>query len=195
MGELLGREDRRLGRHDEGAADDGGATSDLARAYWAFRHPAVIAALSGLEHLGFAASLQLSLVGDGLRGRALYGGAHLFGRKRGDPEIETFLREESLVSRHQYVETHEGHHALDRQGHTHGRPPLTRSLSVSRRVRRRARPHFSPRAAPGQRRGNAPVGQEFRSALESRSSRSTATVNRADTSSKICRSGLRPKTE
>src|SRR5215472_7773093 len=102
MGELLGCEDRRLGRHDEGAADDGGAPSDLPRAYWAFRHPAVIAALSGLEHLGFAARLQLSLVGDGLHGRALHSRAHLLWRQRGELEIETLLGEKSLVPRHQY---------------------------------------------------------------------------------------------
>src|SRR5262249_34573174 len=71
-----------------------------ARRAAASAHPAVMAALSGLEHLGFAARLQLSLVGDGLHGRALHGGAHLLRRKRGDPEIETFLSEESLVPRH-----------------------------------------------------------------------------------------------
>ena len=57
MGQLLGREDGRIRRYDQGAADNGGAPADLPRAYRAFRHPAVIAALSGLEHLGFAAGL------------------------------------------------------------------------------------------------------------------------------------------
>src|SRR5262249_40216854 len=94
LGEFLRCEDRRLRCDDEGRADDGASPADLTRAYWAFRHPAVIATLSGLEHLGFAARLQLSLIGDGLRGGALRGGPHLLGRKGGDPEVEAFRREE-----------------------------------------------------------------------------------------------------
>src|SRR5262249_38958948 len=139
--------------------------------------------------------LQLSLVGDGLHGRALHGGAHLLGRKRGDPEIETFLREESLVPRHQYVETHEGHHALDRQCHAHGRPPLTR-VSPCIAVCAEGR---GLTLALGPCLVNVEATRRsikgLRAAFGSRSSRFSETVNRADTSSKICRFVFRSKTE
>src|SRR5439155_2653893 len=86
--EVLWREGGRGRRDDEGSAHDHAAPSDLERANSAFRHPAVIAALSGLEHLRFAARLELPLIGGGLRGCAFRGGLYLVGRERGDPEIQ-----------------------------------------------------------------------------------------------------------
>src|SRR5262249_2220364 len=65
-GELLRRVDAGGRRDAQGPADDHASPSDLSRADRAFRHPAVIAALSGLEHLRFAASHELALVRGGL---------------------------------------------------------------------------------------------------------------------------------
>src|SRR5262249_58586518 len=68
--ELAGRVDGRGRRDDESSADDHGAAADLPRPYRAVRHPAVIAALSPLEHRGLAAILELALVRGGLCLRA-----------------------------------------------------------------------------------------------------------------------------
>ncbi len=64
--QLLRRVNGRGRRDDQGPADDHGAPSHLERADCTFRHPAVIAALSGLEHLRVAARLELPLVRGGL---------------------------------------------------------------------------------------------------------------------------------
>src|SRR5262245_63265285 len=120
MRELLRREHGRIRRNDQRGTDDGGAASDLTRADRAYRHPAVIAALSGLEHLRLAARLQLALIRNGLGCRALGGGPHFLRWERHDAKVEAFLGEESLVPRHEHVETHERRHPLDRQRHGHG---------------------------------------------------------------------------
>ena len=65
-GELLRREDTGIRPHDQGRAHDHRATSDLQRSRGTFRHPAVIAALSPLEHAGFAPVDEQALVGDRL---------------------------------------------------------------------------------------------------------------------------------
>jgi hypothetical protein len=62
MRQLLRHVDVRIGRNDEGRADDHRAATDLKRTDPAFRHPAVIAALSPLEHRGFAAFLKPALI-------------------------------------------------------------------------------------------------------------------------------------
>src|SRR5206468_4011524 len=87
-------------------------------------HPAVMGALSCLDHLRLAASHELALVRGGRSGRAFGGGTAPVRGQRRDAEIETPRGKQTLVPRDENVQTHERHHALDGQRHRHGRRPL-----------------------------------------------------------------------
>src|SRR5262249_5292339 len=122
--QLLRHVDLRVGRNDQRSTDDHGPATDLERTHAAFRHPAVIAALSPLEHRGFAAFLEPPLIGDRARQRPFRGGANVAGLARHHLEIEALGPEQAFFDGHQHVEAAECGYWLDRHLHHRGSPPL-----------------------------------------------------------------------
>src|SRR5438876_62535 len=112
--ELLGDVDIGARGNDESRTDDHRPAPDLKRAYRTFRHPAVIAALSPLEHRGFAAFLKPALIRDRARQGPFRRGPDVTRFARHHPEVQSLRGEQALVHGDQHVETAEGGHRLDR---------------------------------------------------------------------------------